>query len=464
MKNAIAKKDSNSILMLKFTSINNWEKMTKNLFVIIGLLLFIPFLSHAQKEQTKEFEEEYSGKTKLEIAHHRGPLTIKKSQDGKIKVYVKMTVSAKDESTIEALFNKFEIKDSGGGERLRLDLEFQTSSWVTINGVSKIKFSDGTTIKGLKDFKSEFTVWIPDLESLSLETKYDEINVEPDLAGDLAVKLHSGKLYAQNVKGNLSLEMKYGKAQLKNVGDAEIDLYDTDIELGNAGKVSMKAKYSEVKFKEIAGLELETYDGKLTTANVAGDISISDKYSDFSIQSFKKGELEIYDGTFTCNGKAESLVVQSKYTEYDLGELGELSFSSSYDDDIKVNKLGSLNASSKYSQYIIGQLTKKISALDSYDDLIKIGTLSPGFKSIEIDGKYAKLEIESSESTKYSMDVLISGGLMSSKKIAYPEDQFENQYYKEVSSTLEIRAKKKGATENDGKIKIRGYEHQIRLN
>ncbi len=413
----------------------------------------------AQTEKTKEYTKEYSGKNYVHISHRYGPLTVKASQDGKVKVYAKISAKAKEESVLQTVFDQFSIDGKESGDKLDLNLKLKTRNWITVNGVTKVEFEDGTKVKGLKDLKTEFVVYVPSLKGLKLENKYNQIKIEPGLAGDLEVELHGGKLWAEDVKGRLDLNMKYSKVYLKNCGDSEMVLYDCGVELENIGSVKLKSKYSEIKFGNTKSLTLETYDDKIRTDAVDGNIEIiNDKYSDFNFASFNDGKVVMYDGAITV-GSAQNLQIDSKYSELKFKELASISFVNSYDDKLNVEKLGSLESgNSKYTDYNIGELKSGVSVPESYDDNVNIQSLASNFERIHINGKYTDLEIDMPSTTKYALDVNMKYG-----KVEYAEDRFDTSIHIEKNSMLELKGKMKGASENVGVIEIRGYDQKIRL-
>ena len=65
---------------------------------------------------------------------------------------------------------------------------------------------------------------VPDLKSLALKNKYEDIIIDHDFKGDLEVEIYDGDLKAKNVAGEVELNVKYGKAILEDIGDAELTL------------------------------------------------------------------------------------------------------------------------------------------------------------------------------------------------------------------------------------------------
>ena len=461
-----------------------------SLFFMLAVLFLIPNFSDAQTSRTKEFKKEYSGKSRVKVSHRGGPLIVKKSEDGKVRAHAKIMVAAKDEETIDAVLERFQLDDDRGGSTLDLNLRLKTKNWITVNGVIKLEFEDGMKVKGIKKIETEFTLWIPDLEALDLKNKYSEITVEPNIKGHLNVEMHSGKFYAQDVEGELHLDMKYSKAYVKNIADASLELYNTDLEAGNAKNVSVNCKYSDIKLGNLHKLTMDQHDGKLKTGNatdvkidtkyadlelrnmssldltqhdgnffggnIDGNFSIADKYSEIKIGTFKSGKIEMHDGEFKAES-GQSLDVKSKYSEFELNKLDNLDFESSHDDKAEVESIVNFSAASKYSEYDFKTLTGSIQVTESHDDRVTVKNLGANFEKIEVEGKYTDLEIENTDA-KYWLDVLMTHG-----KVEYEEDDFENQYYKQLHSKIEIRGKVKGATDNSGKIKVRGFNNIVKL-
>jgi hypothetical protein len=366
-------------------------------------------------------------------------------------------IQAKDEEAAAMMLERFELQEDKFDGKVEVSSNFNIQGWSTVNGKTRIKFKDGTKITGIREVRIDMVVYVGKLDKLHLENKYDEIKIHDDIAADLSVELHSGKLRMVDWTGKLALDMKYSKVFLKNINDAQMEIYDCDMEIGNAGKIQVESKYSSFKMGNLTELRGETYDDDWEMGNLT-TIILEDKYSEFEMGNFKTGKLDFHDAEFRA-GNAESVEIKSKYSEFVFENIDVIDFENSFDDNVKAVQVGMFNADSKYSEFIFKSVSESAIIAPSFDDKLEISSLGNSFKNLKIDGKYTEMDVDVAANTPFHLNVDMTYG-----KINFDEDSFETQVWKDRdSSKKEIVGKTKGATDKSGKIEILGFDNTIHL-
>lgn len=431
----------------------------KSIYKILGvaILLLSGTILQAQVEKTKTFSGEFSDLSNLAISHRRGPLEVRKSTDGKTRYEAKIYIQSKDEESAAMMLERFELKEDEFDGKLEISSNFNIQGWSTVNGKTRVKFQDGTKVSGIREVRIDMVVYVGKLDKLHLENKYDEIKIHDDMKTDLSVELHSGKLRMVDWTGKLALDMKYGKGILKNIGDAKMEIYDCDMEIGNAGKIEIDSKYSSFKMGNLRELSGETYDDDWEIGNLT-TIILEDKYSEFELGNFKTGKLDFHDAEFKA-GNVESVEIKSKYSEFVFENVDAIDFETSFDDNVKVVQVGTFSADSKYSEFIFKSVTESAMIVPSFDDKLEIASLENSFKKLELDGKYTDINVDIAAGTPFHLNVNMTHG-----KLHFNEDSFETQVWKDRdSSKQEIVGQTKGATDKSGKIEILGYDNTVNL-
>jgi hypothetical protein len=400
-----------------------WKKVFNTLLATALFLGVNLQLATGQIERNKTIKKDFSGKSVVLVSHQYGPLTIKKSTDGKVHLEAVLVAKSNDEESVQALFDHFDVNVLDGNDNLDLATKLDIESWNTINGKTTIKFRDGKKVSGLREAKANLTLHVPDLQRLTLENKYDEIQIEPELTGSTIVKLYSGELTTNNLKGEFQLDIKYGKARLKNLGRAVMTLYDSNVSAADAEDLVASSKYSEVEMGNIARkLVLDTYDDTWKTGNIGGQLSLIDKYSEFKIAA-----------------------------------LADLNISESYDDQFTVQEIGSLSATgSKYTEYHFERLTKKMSITESFDDKIRANEVSGDFSSVSLNGKYTEVTLDFAENARYALTVDLTYG-----KLDYPKNKVDVKILKEKDSKKYLSGMVGGGS--DKMVNISGYDHEVTI-
>lgn len=432
----------------------------KSIYKIFGIaiLLSTATILQAQVEKTKTFSGEFANLSELAVYHRRGVLDIRQSKDGKTRYEANVYIKSKDEESAALMLERMELKEDKFGEKVEITSTFNIQNWTTINGKTKIKFKDGTKVSGIREVKIEMTVYVGQLQKLHLENKYDEIRIHDDVATNLSVELYSGKLRCVNYSNDVTLKMKYSKGDLGNMVNLNMEIYDSDIVMGNARKIQIKSKYSSYEMGNLSELRGETYDDNFKLGNITGILTLEDKYSEFKMGSFKTGKLEFHDAEFEATN-AEGVEIKSKYSEFKFTDVGAIEFENSFDDNLKAEEVNVFSADSKYSEFVFQTVKESASIATSFDDKLEIDNLGSNFKLLKIDGKYTDLDVDIASGALFHLNVDMTYG-----KVHFDEDSFETQIWKEKdSSRKEIVGKSKGATDKSGKIVILGFDNTISL-
>lgn len=427
--------------------------------MLFGMLLLGSLPATAQSEKSKTIKKDFTTRNIIQVSHRHGPLIIKNATDGKIHLHAEIIVKTGDEATAKALFDHFDVLTKEEGDQLDVRTNFETSSWNTAFGTTTIKFKDGTKIKGFKDLKVTMTLEVPSVKELKLENRYDQIDIQTNLPGKLAVRLYSGDLKTQNISGDLELELKYGKASVANAGKAVINLYDSKLSAGNLAETRVESKYSEVKTGNIEGaLTMDTYDDKWKIGRVNGKLTLQDKYSEFELDYFREGYANLYDADLVAGEAGDFHINESKYSSYRIEKVKGLQVRDSYDDEFRIREATLLSAgTSKYTEYYIDRLSNSFIIGDSYDDKIELENVDAKFKTISLDGKYTDLSFHMADGAQFEVGVEMKYG-----KFNYPESLLDLRMYKEKDSFLQIGGYVGGERKTaESMLTIKGYDHTI---
>lgn len=433
----------------------------KNMKSQFNLLLFIIFLlatslAIGQVSDTKTLKAEFTGKQAVSLVHSHGPVLVQKSTDNKTYVTAIMTATAKDQESLNLVFDHFNIKENEIGNKVDLQTKFDVESWNTNNNSSTIIFKDGEKVKGIKDLKISVTLLVPSLEELKLDNKYGDIQLETGNAKNISVQLFSGELNAKENVQKLDLQLKYSKAFMKNAAETNMVLFDSDVEMGNVGGTEVSSKYSSLELGDVAGnLVITAFDDKWEVGNVNGNLDISDKYSEFEFGMFREAKAMFFDASFTAVSGYKLHMADSKYSKYKIGEIKRMEFDLSFDDKVEIGDVGTLLcANTKYTEYIIDELKENFQLSKSFDDNVRIGLVSAKFKNIFLDGKYTKMDLRMDEAAEFEVYVNMQYG-----KFDHP--QFDIKTQKEENSRTEITGYVGAETVNGSSLRISGFDNTV---
>jgi len=326
-------------------------------FFSITVFSFFLLNTAISQTHTRVVDKSFDAKGRVTFKQQRGPLTVKKSLDGKVKFTSEMRMETNSKEDAELLFDKLEsdLEISESGDELIIEFGLNRKkirSWNQTNNDITIKFSDGTKLRGIKNFKMQTILYVPETQGLKLSANFDDVIVEPDVnVNDLNVKLHSANLEANSVKGDLTLDISFGRAELEQVGkDADIKLHDSKVKIGNAKNVVLDVRFSEVEMGAISSLEANSHEGRVHIKSVKEKSIIDGRFTDYVIEGASDIRIKSHEGNFEI-ASAKDVILDTRFTDYRIGNIASFK-SSSHEGQIEVGEVaGKVELNSQFTNY-----------------------------------------------------------------------------------------------------------------
>jgi len=292
----------------------------KNFYEVFFLIVFLMINSAAfgQVEKSKTIEKTFSIKkgALVKVNHRRGKLHIKKSSSKDVRALLNVSINGRHGEDVNDLLNAIDIGKDGSETQISIYSNGNIRNWRKINGRSTLVIKSGETLKGIQDVNMDLEIHIPDGVNLQVSNKYDEIVLD-NINGDVDITNYNGNVTAGNISGDFSLNLKYGKANVGNVKDVDIILYESTLRMGNMDNLKLSTKYSKHTLGNAVDVNIDSYEGDFTLGKIQGDLEVDGKYSDWSIASFKDGKIQTYEGEYDI-GSFKELSIDSKYSDFNI--------------------------------------------------------------------------------------------------------------------------------------------------
>jgi len=286
--------------------------------------------------------------------------------------------------------------------------------------------------------------------------KYNDITLE-EIKANVEISNYNGNIETQDIEGDLKIDLKYGNATIGSVQDADLEIYESNLVIGNCHSLKLNSKYSRHTFSKIKDADIESYEGNFEMSKVKGDLVVNDKYSVWTVGSAKLAKIKSYDSEWTI-GSIEDLFVRSKESEYTIGSAENVDCERTYQDEMKIGTLGVFKcANSKYFDAEIGILKKGIYLSQDYNGDIEVNKVLATFEGAEIFGKNCDVELPL-RSMKYQLEVDARNA-----DISLEEDNLEAGFISERNGQLEIKGKMNKANDRSPKVIIKGYNIDVEL-
>lgn len=429
----------------------NIPKFNRIITLLILGWLWLPVFGQAEFDDVITFESEISPDGMVSLTNRSFDVDIQTWNNSSAELQLRVKLRARDQNDIDRTLdaiNDIEFKKSGS--RLTINTVFWES--ITSNTNHKIKLKNGDKVV-LKEFDVEVTLMIPKTVSMEIDNKYADIRMA-EIAGGADIKFYSGKFYAKSFGAPVDFNFRYSKAFLDDVPGADMELYDSDVEMKTCGNLKLQSKYSKIEIENTGDIDFVSYDDKLTIGKL-GTIDGDAKYSDFDFGPSVNLTFDFYD----CNlkgGDTGDVKGKSKYTQMELGNTGAIVLEMSYDDTFMFGDIASFDCSeSKYSDFKIASLSGEF-ALNSYDDNVLIDEVSVEFTGITITGKYGDYRLTIPDSAAYRFLVDMKYG-----HVDYPESNFDRKTYIKENSNLVMDVTTKNAGGTVPVIDIKGQDNRI---
>lgn len=383
----------------------NITKKAVHFFLIAAFLGAGINAAAIEKKGVIEKEFEIGGNTRVEFDNKNSDLQVKTWDKQSVKLECFYKISANDEEDIALTLDALQHPDVNHSDRL---LSIQTGIFTKINSTfvsGLINKFVGTLTSGpvvrLKEYEIEYVLTLPDNHELYIKQKYSDVKL-PDYEGTLALDLYDVDMNAGRLSNATQLKAKYSNLKIETLGNCEVDIYDTDVELIKMGDLNLKSKYSKFETESVEAVIMDSYDDKISFINLKS-IEGGSKYSDFVLGNMDHATLDLYD----CELKAKNcgkVKMTAKYSGIVFDNINVFEFSECYDNTVEAKYVGEFSANSKYTEFEFVHIAGMIDFI-TYDDKLTVSGMDQDFYLISINGKYTKVDLRIDGNPQYFLDV-----------------------------------------------------------
>lgn len=434
---------------------------TKSEFIRRGVLLVgaVFFAVVVQGQHTlsntisKDLADMQGGE--LTIEHHRGELQVRQSADTDVHLRMEISAEGKLEEEVKLFIETISMELTGSGKDWKISTSDQIKSWHSTFGSSKIKMQDGTLFRDIKELELHLVVEVPELATLSLKNKYEDIDIE-EFNGNLNVELYTGELRAKDIGGALTLDLKYGIAEIGNVADANLTIYESGAKIKNCENLIIDSKYSDYQIGDATSLSLTSYEDEIVLKDVAGEVELDMKYGELETGNLGDVTISGYESDIAMQ-QIKNLKGELKYGEIQMESAGLFQLSSSHETDIFIGSVDQLVLEeTKYGSVEVNHIATLVD-MNSHETSLEVQSIGENFQELKIESKYEHIDFPLRPGLSYSLDADINYG-----DLEYTESLFQHQHNRvEKNSQVTVSA----ASEQSPAVKlfIRSHETNIDL-
>lgn len=346
--------------------------LKKYSLMLLMLSITLQMLGSDAKDYTKKVSEKFAVKqgSKLHVENKYGPVHIDAWEKNEISIEVTIRVKTSSQSKADKLFDRIDISIEGDQSLVSAITSFGDEE--SSSGWWDRMFGD----YGSGDYEISYQINAPSVTQLDIENKYGHLHLNSDFVGDAEITNKYGNIYAENIKGDVRIDLGYGDLKIGNIHNLNLEIKYAKARIGDAKRAVVDSKYSNINLGNIEQLRTDT------------------KYDDYDVE---------YAGKFTNSGKY---------------------------DDFLFGSAGDCDVSSKYSTIKIGEAQGTINIDGGYNEL-QIKNSSSSLSSVEVHGKYCQVKMRINHS--FSLD--FEGSYVTP---SLPDD-FNSKVYVQDGKYVEIR-------------------------
>ncbi len=327
------------------------KQLTYKIFTLLFLACLVSSSVVNAEEVTKQISKSFNIKseTRIKVSNKYGDVIIKRWDKNVVDLRVEIEVNGKSESKTQKILDAIEIDIS---DRISSgSLSFSTEIG-KINGNSSFSINYEITMPNTNEFSlsnSFGSIYLGSYKGdLDIDLKYGQLIAEDLEKADINISFSNGMCEIESLKSG-SLDLRYSKMEIGNLGNIDISSQFSELEIENAGVVELNGRYGNFKIDNIKSLDGDIQFSGLDIDNIEESIFLKTRHGgEIKIEniSIKFKELDIESQFSTINIGVEKGL--SATLEFNL-EFGNLR---AHGEGINFSKVIKENNSSEYRGYL----------------------------------------------------------------------------------------------------------------
>ncbi len=171
-------------------------------------------------------------------------------------------------------------------------------------------------------FRTNFKVMIPKQMSVYVKNSYGEVNIFQ--VGETEIRNPNGKVYAENIAGNLVIKNSYKEVEVENIqADCLIESRSSTVTvIGVEGSAYIDHRYGKIHCENIG--QSVTVDGSNTEVygqNVKGLFDIQTSYRKIDLSDVGPVQIRARNSRIEIKGAEDSVDIENRYGKVELFDI-----------------------------------------------------------------------------------------------------------------------------------------------
>jgi hypothetical protein len=298
----------------------------KEIFLLILIILAGVFFYHAytgkldvewdwgwdNEEGFLNWGEEYVFEDKLELEAPLPSLLQLQNSYGDIEI-VGGDTSSFSITMIKRIRRRSEDKAREVSEDLKMEV---------IRDENKIDISMNRDDLRRKNFRTDFVIALPSSTNVEIKNSYGSLEIRSVERAEITNRI--GSVYAEDIKGDLTLKVSYRDAVVVDVGgECRIDASNADLDLRKiAGKVDIKNRYGRVEmFDILSDITIDGSHSRVRGRNLKGSLIIETSYKSIFLEETGPVKINASNAPVEISDVDGLVDIKNSYCSVDLKDI-----------------------------------------------------------------------------------------------------------------------------------------------
>lgn len=250
---------------------------------------------------TKVIERGFEVKSNvtIDLSNKYGQVTLNSWDRDSVAIKIQIAAYGKNDDAVEKLMDRVDFDFNNTANFLTIETVFDRNSgvfrdlWNSVSDASKSLISKSR-------ITVDYEIYVPSKSSVELVNRFGNIYVNQH-GGKLIVDLSHGDFRASNLEAPLDLTLGYGRANIRTIREARINLKGGELDINRASQIDLESTSSEVYIQDVSSLRLDSRNDQMRLDEV-GYIAGKANFSDIQIDLlFESTDIDLLYGELDIN-------------------------------------------------------------------------------------------------------------------------------------------------------------------
>lgn len=268
---------------------------------LVGMIVSCSLLQAQSRRLTKNISETFhmDKRSTVELTNKYGQIIVDTWDKDSVSVDVEITAYGKNDEALTKNMERVDVEFKNFGDLLSIETVLDRNSSVFKEIMNSLGDYSKTLISKNK-IRVDYELKIPKSASLKLDNKFGDVYIQ-DITQETTINVAHGDFKAQELTGASRLNLSFGKAWIKKLDKAFIELKGAEVDLREGGDIDLTSSSSTFEVSTVKSLKVDSRNDKIQLDKVVAVRGYS-SFSNIMVDSMlDRIDLELNYGNLMIN-------------------------------------------------------------------------------------------------------------------------------------------------------------------